>query len=96
MKYSALQQDNDMVRKYMVTVERQQDAMTCDASTLYLQEWEHQHLQRYQIPHQIEVQGLKCVPSFESKQTSFWNLDLYIPGMGYIRFAAGLIAKQCL
>jgi len=38
-----------VVTKHMVIVERQQDAMTRDSSTLYLQEQEHQYLQRYQV-----------------------------------------------
>lgn len=57
----------------MVTVERQHDAMTCDASILYLQEQEHQHLQTYQIFHQLEMQGLKDAASSLSIQTNFWN-----------------------
>lgn len=59
--------------KHIVTVERQHDAMTCDASILYLQEQEHHHLQTYQIFHQLAVQGLKHAASSVSIQTSFWN-----------------------
>lgn len=59
--------------KHMVTVEREHDAMTCDASILYLQEHEHHHLQMYQIFHQLEMQGLKHSASSVSIQTSFWN-----------------------